>query len=100
MEKFLARNIVAGNSQILGIKKVHLNLPNAKHYEVHAAKNGEDVLHMETLLEGACRRKTSEVHHTCHEPGPADWKWPSDQNSPAYLVQKPIPSLKGPCVTA
>ena len=64
MEKFLARNIIAGHSQILGIKKVHLNLPNAKHYEVHAAKNGEDVLHMETLLEGACRRKTSEVHHT------------------------------------
>jgi hypothetical protein len=64
MEKFLARNIIAGHSQIVGIKTVHLNLPNAKHYEVHAAKNGEDVLHMETLLEGACRRKTSEVHHT------------------------------------
>ena len=64
MEKFLARNIIAGHSQIVGIKKVHLNLPNAKHFEVHAAKNGEDVLHMETLLEGACRRKTSEVHHT------------------------------------
>ena len=59
MEKFLPRNVVAGHSQKLGIKKVQLILPNAKHYAVHAVKNGEDVLHEETLLEGACSRKTS-----------------------------------------
>ena len=63
MEKFLTRNIIAGHSQILGIKKVQLILPNAKHYALHAVKKGEDVLREETLLEGACSRKTSEVYH-------------------------------------
>ena len=63
MEKFLARNVVIGHSQISGLKKVQLILPNAKHYAVHAVKNGEDVLHEETLLEGAGSRKTSEVYH-------------------------------------
>ena len=63
MGKFLARNVIAGHSQMLGIKKVQLSIPNAKQYAVHAVKNGEDVLHEETLLEGACSRKTSEVHH-------------------------------------
>ena len=63
MEKFPARNIIAGHSQILGIKKVHLILPNAKHYAVHAVKNGEDVLNEKNLLERACSRKKSEVFH-------------------------------------
>ena len=63
MEKFLTRNIIAGHSQISGIKKIQLILPNAKHYALHAVKKGEDVLREETLLEGACSRKTSEVYH-------------------------------------
>ena len=63
MEKFLARNIVAGHSPTFGPKKVHLTLPSAKHYEVYAVKNGEDVLRVENLLEDACKRKTSEMHH-------------------------------------
>ena len=48
MEKFLARNAVDGHSMMLGIKNVQLILPNAKHYVVHAVKNGEDVLHKDT----------------------------------------------------
>ena len=63
MEKFLARNVVAGHYQISGWKKVRLILPNAKHYVVHAVKNGDDVLNEETLLERACSRKKSEVFH-------------------------------------
>ena len=63
MEKFLSRNTIAGYSEILGIKKVQLILPNAKHYALHAVKNGEDVLREETLLEDACSRKTSEAYH-------------------------------------
>ena len=51
MEKFLARNVVIGHSQISGLKKVQLILPNAKHYAVHTVKNGEDVLNVENLLE-------------------------------------------------
>ena len=50
MEKFLSRNTIAGHSEILGIKKVQLILPNAKHYALHAVKNGEDVLREETLV--------------------------------------------------
>ena len=63
MEKFLARNVVIGHSQISGLKKVQLILPNAKHYAVHAVKNGEDVLNVENLLERACSIKISEVFH-------------------------------------
>ena len=63
MEKILARNVAAGHSNMLGIKKVQLILPNAKHYVVHAVKNGEDVVHEDTLIEGAGSRKTSEVYH-------------------------------------
>ena len=64
MEKFLARNVVAGHSQILGLKNFQLILPNAKHYAVHAVKNGDDVLNEETLLERACSKKTSKVFHS------------------------------------
>ena len=63
MEKFLARNIVAGHSQTLGLKNIQLILPTAKHYTVHAVKNGEDVLDEKILLEHASRRKKSEVFH-------------------------------------
>ena len=63
MEKFLARNLVVGHSPLLTGKKVQLVLPIAKHYEVHAVKNGEDELHEETLLEVASSRKKSEVCH-------------------------------------
>ena len=63
MEKFLARNVVIGHSQISGLKKVQLILPNAKHYAVHAVKNGEDVLNVKNLLERACSIKLSEVFH-------------------------------------
>ena len=63
MEKFLARNIVVGHSQILGLKTIQLILPKAKHYTVLAVKNGEDVLHEKSLLKHACRRKKSEVFH-------------------------------------
>ena len=63
MEKFLARNVVSGHSQILGLKNFQLILPNAKHYAVHAVKNGEDVLNEKNLLERACSRKKSEVFH-------------------------------------
>ena len=100
MEKFLARNIIAGHSQTLGIKKVQLILPNAKHYALHAVKNGEDVLREETLLEGACSRKTSEVYQyftICLQP---HWRRPSTQNSPVHLIQKPIPSITRPSVAA
>ena len=58
MEKYL----VAGKSQELS-KKAFLTFPAAKHYEVHAIKNGEPNLDIETLLGIAINRKKSDIFH-------------------------------------
>ena len=63
MEKFISRNVIVGRSQTLGLKNTQLILPNAKHYTIHAVKNGEDELNEKDLLEHAANRKKSEVFH-------------------------------------
>ena len=90
MEKYL----VAVQPQDL-TKKVFLTFPAAKHYEVHAIKNGEAKLDVETLLGIAVSRKKSDIFHIYPEkPG----KVALPRTLQHVLTRYPYPLSQGPVV--
>ena len=90
MEKYL----IAGKSQDV-TKIAFLTFPAAKHYEVHAIKNGEPNLDVETLLGIAVSRKKSDIFHIYPEKA---GKVALPRTLQHVLTRYPYPLSQGPVV--